>query len=99
MDITQWGHGQGRLGPVRVVKSAESRSNDWNRGFRRQNGALSSTRTGLELRHVGGTRWGTVFFGTRGILCVDRGRIGFWEGNGHKHARPQDARGAERGHV
>ena len=83
MDITQWGMGKDGSGPVRVVKSAESRSNDWNRGFRRQNGARLIYEDGLELLHVGGTRWGTVFFGTRGILCVDRGRIAFWEGNGH----------------
>ena len=82
MDITQWGMGKDGTGPVKVIASTEGRHWAWDRGFRRQNGARLVYADGLELMHVGGTRWGTVFFGDRGVVCVDRGRFAIWEGDG-----------------
>ena len=82
MDITQWGMGKDGTGPVKVIASTEGRHWAWDRGFRRQNGARLVYADGLELLHVGGTRWGTVFFGDRGVICVDRGRFAIWEGDG-----------------
>ena len=81
MDITQWGLGHDGTGPVKVIGSVEGRAGNWERGFRHQSGARLLFADGTELAHVGGTRWGTVFYGDRGLVCVDRGRFAFWAGD------------------
>ena len=81
MDIAQWGTGHDGDGPVKVIASTEAPSGRWEQGFRRQRGVRLVYADGLELRHVGSTRWGTVFFGSRGIVCVDRDHFAMWAGD------------------
>ena len=80
MDIMHWGTGHDGTGPVKVIASAENPSGDWKDGGRRQRGATLVYADGFKAKHIGDTNWGTVFYGTKGILCVDRGRFALWTG-------------------
>ena len=91
LDIAQWGLGMDHSGPYRIIRSEEPHSTDLFHGGRRQYGMkmLFRTPTGdVELYHgpfaylgaKGG--WGTVFYGTDGIVAVGRGRIAVWKGTG-----------------
>ncbi|MBP5225843.1 MAG: Gfo/Idh/MocA family oxidoreductase [Kiritimatiellae bacterium] len=79
MDIGQWGLGMDESGPVKVIP-ANWKSNDRRRGFRATNGAKLVYADGAVMEHAGGSTWGTIFFGTEGIVCVNRGRIAAWRG-------------------
>ena len=81
LDISQWGLGRDGDGPVKVVRSAEPANGDWKRAWRKQKGVKFVYADGTELLHWNGGRWGTMFFGSKGLLCVDRGRFAFWQGD------------------
>ena len=84
LDIAQWGLGLDESGPVKVVKSEKAPSRDPNCGGRRQSGMSFVCADGCVIRHspYGGSAWGTVFYGTEGIVAVNRGRIAVWRGKG-----------------
>ena len=91
LDIAQWGLDMDGSGPFRCVRSDEPYSTDLFHGCRRQYGAKLLFRKGadtVELYHgpfsqLGkGHGWGTVFYGTSGIVAVARGKIAVWKGTG-----------------
>ncbi len=84
LDIAQWGLGLDASGPVRIVKSAAAPQRNPIFGGRRQSGMSFVCADGCVIRHspYGGSPWGTVFYGTDGIVAVNRGRIAVWRGTG-----------------
>ena len=91
-DTAQWALGLDRSGPYRVLRSDAPHGTDPFQGGRRQRGMrmMFHTRGGdVELRHGPFSTWGTVFYGTNGIVAVNRGKIAVWVGTGL--VRPDDA--------
>ena len=85
LDIAQWGLDMDRSGPVKVVRSDEPCSTDLFHGGRRQFGMKMIFRKNgrdVELYHGPFGVWGTVFYGTDGIVAVNRGKIAVWTGTG-----------------
>ena len=84
LDIAQWGLGLDESGPVKVVKSEKSPSRDPNCGGRRQSGMSFVCADGCVIRHspYGGSVWGTIFYGTEGVVAVNRGKVAVWRGRG-----------------
>ena len=91
LDIAQWGLDMDKSGPYRIIRSDEPYSTNLFHGGRRQFGMkmLFHTPTGdVELYHgpfgviTGSGGWGTVFYGTNGIVAVNRGKIAVWQGTG-----------------
>ena len=94
LDIAQWGMDMDDLGPYRIIRSDEPYSKDLFHGGRRQFGMkmlFKSKKDGsdIELYHgpfsyvyKNSHGWGTVFYGTDGIVAVARGRIAVWKGTG-----------------
>ena len=85
LDIAQWGLDMDKSGPYRIIRSDEPYSTDLFHGGRRQYGMkmLFKTPTGdVELYHGPFGVWGTVFYGTDGIVAVNRGKIAVWKGTG-----------------
>ena len=85
LDIAQWGLDMDKSGPYRIIRSDEPYSTDLYHGGRRQYGMkmLFKTPTGdVELYHGPFGVWGTVFYGTDGIVAVNRGKIAVWRGTG-----------------
>ncbi len=85
LDIAQWGLDMDKSGPYRIIRSDEPYSTDLFHGGRRQYGMkmLFKTPTGdVELYHGPFGVWGTVFYGTNGIVAVNRGKIAVWRGTG-----------------
>ena len=82
LDIVQWGLGLDGSGPVKVVKSSAAPSRDPRDGGRRQSGMSFVCADGCVIRHspYGGSPWGTVFYGTEGVVAVNRGRLAVWRG-------------------
>lgn len=91
LDIAQWGLDCDNDGPSKIIRSEEPISTNLFHGGRRQYGmkmVFKKPYGEVELYHGpfgyyntwGG--WGTVFYGTKGILAVARGRIAVWEGTG-----------------
>lgn len=93
LDTAQWGMGMDRSGPYKIIRSDEPYSKNPFHGARRQYGMkmLFKSPSGgdIELYHGpfssikndwGG--WGTVFYGTDGIVAVARGKIAVWKGTG-----------------
>ena len=82
LDIAQWGLGLDGGGPVKIVKSEKAPSRNPNDGGRRQAGMSFVCADGCVIRHTpyGGSAWGTIFYGTDGIVAVNRGRIAVWRG-------------------
>ena len=81
LDIAQWGLDMDRSGPVKIVCSEEPHSTDLFHGGRRQFGAKMMFRQSgrdIELYHGPFGVWGTVFYGTKGIVAVNRGKIALW---------------------
>jgi len=85
LDIAQWGMDMDKSGPYKVICSDEPYSTDLFHGGRRQFGMkmLFKSPTGdIELYHGPFGVWGTVFYGTNGIVAVNRGKIAVWLGTG-----------------
>ncbi len=84
LDIAQWGLGLDKSGPVKVVCSTEPHSTNPIHGCRRQQGMKFVFADGCVLQHNPFSTWGTVFYGTTGIVAVNRGKIAVWKGRGVK---------------
>ena len=89
LDIAQWGIGEDKGGPFRIIRSDEPCSENPFHGGRRQFGMkmlFKKPYGTLELYHgpfgIESTVWGTVFYGTKGIVAVNRGKIAVWLGTG-----------------
>ena len=92
LDIAQWGLDMDRSGPYRVIRSDEPHSTDLFHGGRRQFGVrmlFKKPYGDVELYHgpfslVKGEEhgWGTVFYGDKGIVAVNREKIAVWTGTG-----------------
>lgn len=93
LDIAQWGMDMDDSGPYKVIRSDEPYSDNLFHGGRRQFGMrmLFKSKTDgadIELYHgpfgviTGSGGWGTVFYGTDGIVAVNRGKLAVWKGTG-----------------
>lgn len=93
LDIAQWGMDMDDSGPYKIIRSDEPQSTDLFHGGRRQYGMrmlFTNKQTGkdIELYHgpfgvrTGSGGWGTVFYGTDGIVAVNRGKLAVWKGTG-----------------
>ncbi len=87
LDIAQWGMDMDDSGPYRIIRSDEPYSTNLFHGGRRQFGMrmlFRSKKDGsdIELYHGPFGVWGTVFYGTKGIVAVNRGKIAVWSGTG-----------------
>ena len=85
LDIAQWGMDMDESGPYRILRSDEPHSTDLFHGGRRQYGMrmlFKGNGGDIELYHGPFGVWGTVFYGTKGIVTVNRGKIAVWEGTG-----------------
>ncbi|MBO4633131.1 MAG: Gfo/Idh/MocA family oxidoreductase [Lentisphaeria bacterium] len=84
LDIAQWGLDLDKSGPVKVICSEEPHSVNPLHGGRRQFGMKFVLADGTVIHHNPFSTWGTVFYGTKGIVAVNRGRIAVWLGKGVK---------------
>jgi len=86
LDIAQWGLDMDRSGPYKVIRSDEPHSTDLYHGGRRLFGVklvFKKPYGDVVLTHGSfANKWGTVFYGTKGIVAVNRGRIAVWSGTG-----------------
>jgi hypothetical protein len=85
LDIAQWGLDMDRSGPYKIIRSDEPYSTDLYHGARRQYGMkmlFKKPYGDVELYHGPFGTWGTVFYGTDGIVAVNRGKIAVWQGTG-----------------
>ena len=85
LDIAQWGLDMDRSGPYKIIRSDEPHSTDLFHGGRRQYGMkmlFKKPYGDVELYHGPFGVWGTVFYGTDGIVAVNRGKIAVWKGTG-----------------
>jgi len=91
LDIAQWGMNMDKSGPYKIIRSDEPYSTNLYHGGRRQYGMkmLFHGKDGdIELYHgpfgviTGAGGWGTVFYGTDGIVAVNRGKLAVWKGTG-----------------
>ena len=84
LDIAQWGLDLDKSGPVKVICSTEPHSKNPLHGCRRQQGMKFVLANGCVIQHNPFSTWGTVFYGTTGIVAVNRGKIAVWKGRGVK---------------
>jgi hypothetical protein len=87
LDIAQWGLDMDKSGPYRVICSKEPHSTNLYHGGRRQFGMkmlFKKPYGDVELYHGPFGVWGTVFYGTKGVVAVNRGKIAVWEGSAVK---------------
>jgi predicted dehydrogenase len=85
LDIAQWGLDMDKSGPYKIIRSDEPYSTDLYHGARRQYGMrmlFKKPYGDVELYHGPFDVWGTVFYGTKGIVAVNRGKIAVWTGTG-----------------
>ena len=85
LDIAQWGLDADKSGPSKVICSSEPYSANLFHGGRRQFGMKMIFRKpygDVELYHGPFGVWGTVFYGTKGIVAVNRGKLAVWTGTG-----------------
>ncbi len=85
LDIAQWGLDADQSGPSRIIASSEPYSTNLYHGGRRQFGMKMMFKKpygDVELYHGPFGVWGTVFYGTNGIVAVNRGKIAVWVGTG-----------------
>ena len=84
LDIAQWGMDMDKSGPYKIICSDEPYSTDLYHGGRRQFGMKMLFKkpdgSDIELYHGPFGTWGTVFYGTKGVVAVNRGKIAVWEG-------------------
>jgi len=81
-------------GPYRIVCSTEPYSENLFHGGRRQFGMhmlFKSKKDGsdIDLYHGPFGTWGTVFYGTDGIVAVNRGKVAVWAGTGPVTPTPE----------
>ena len=99
LDIAQWGMDMDDSAPYKIIRSDEPYSTDLFHGGRRQFGMrmlFKNKKDGkdIELYHgpfgvlTGSGGWGTVFYGTKGIVAVNRGKLAVWEGFNAADKRP-----------
>ncbi len=84
LDIAQWGLDLDKSGPVKIVRSDKPNSTNPLHGGRRQCGMQFVFADGTVIHHNPFSTWGTVFYGTKGIVAVNRGKIAVWKGRGVK---------------
>ncbi|MBR0055804.1 MAG: Gfo/Idh/MocA family oxidoreductase [Kiritimatiellae bacterium] len=84
LDIAQWAMGWDKTGPVKVVRSDAPYSTNPLHGGRRQSGMSFVFADGAVVHHNPFSTWGTVFYGSKGIVAVNRGKIAVWKGRGVK---------------
>ena len=92
LDIAQWGLDMDKSGPYRIIPSTEPYSTDLFHGGRRQFGMkmlFKKPYGDVELYHGPFGVWGTVFYGTDGIVAVNRGKIAVWKGTGAVKPTPE----------
>jgi hypothetical protein len=82
-------------GPYKIIRSEEPYSIDLFHGGRRQFGMkmlFKSKKDGkdIELYHGPFGVWGTVFYGTKGVVAVNRGKIAVWVGFDATTVRPTE---------
>ncbi len=85
LDIAQWGLDADKSGPSKILPSEEPHSIDLHHGGRRQFGMkmiFDKPYGKVELYHGPFGVWGTVFYGTKGVVAVNRGKIAVWTGTG-----------------
>ena len=83
LDIAQWGLDMDKSGPYKIIRSDEPYSKNPKHGGRRQIGMkmlFKKPYGDVELQHGPFSQWGTIFYGTKGIVAVNRGKIAVWEG-------------------
>ncbi len=83
LDIAQWGLDMDKSGPYKIIPSEEPYSTDLYHGGRRQFGMkmlFKKPYGDVELYHGAFNVWGTVFYGTNGIVAINRGKIAVWVG-------------------
>ena len=93
LDIAQWGMGMDKSGPYKIICSDEPHSTNLYHGGRRQFGMKMLFRKpygDIELYHGPFGVWGTVFYGTKGIVAVNRGKIAVWTGFDATSTRPTE---------
>jgi predicted dehydrogenase len=98
LDIAQWGIDMDDSGPYKVVCSDEPHSENLFHGGRRQFGMhmiFKSKKDGsdIDLYHGPFGTWGTVFYGTDGVVAVSRGKIAVWRGTGPVTPTPEVVKG------
>ncbi|MFO7937554.1 MAG: Gfo/Idh/MocA family oxidoreductase [Kiritimatiellia bacterium] len=83
LDIAQWGLGMDDSGPVRVIKAERTEKDKANveLGGRAQSGVVFEFAGGIKLKHNPFSLFGTVFYGTEGIISVNRGKFEMKHGN------------------
>ena len=84
LDIAQWGLDLDKSGPIKIVRSDKPNSANPLHGSRRQCGMQFVFADGTVINHNPFSTWGTVFYGTKGIVAVNRGKISVWKGRGVK---------------
>ena len=89
LDIAQWGLDMDKSGPVKIIRSDAPYSPNPYHGGRRQFGMKFVFADGCILEHNPFDTWGTVFYGTKGIVAVNRGKIAVWTGKGIKKPTPE----------
>ncbi|MBP5232983.1 MAG: Gfo/Idh/MocA family oxidoreductase, partial [Planctomycetes bacterium] len=85
LDIAQWGLDMDKSGPYKIIRSDEPHSTNLFHGCRRQFGMkmlFKKPYGDVELYHGPFSVWGTIFYGTNGIVAVNRGKIAVWRGTG-----------------
>jgi predicted dehydrogenase len=83
LDIAQWGLDMDASGPVKVTKAERSEKDKANveLGGRAQSGVVLEFAGGIKLKHNPFSTFGTVFYGTDGVVSVNRGKFEMTHGN------------------
>jgi len=83
LDIAQWGLGMDDSGPVKVIKAERTEKDKANveLGGRAQSGVVLEFAGGIKLTHKPFSTFGTVFYGTEGVVSVNRGKFEMTHGN------------------
>ena len=90
LDIAQWGLDLDKSGPVKIIRSDKPHSTNPLHGGRRQCGMQFVFADGTLIHHNPFSTWGTVFYGTKGIVAVNRGKIAVWAGFDATAVRPTE---------